>query len=141
MLVKRARRSRRWMPRVAGDILDILYQAGVAEIVGPASHHGIEGRQPTVLIHPGPGSGSERFDLLFHPFLRLGGGTEMDYPTSFGFDPLEMKPQKVKALIDMRNPGLLLRQHKVEFVVEKVFDFLLSGFHFSNAGIAHDRKV
>ena len=59
------------MPGVPSDVLDVLYDAGVPIIIGPASDNRIEGGQPRILILPCPAAAGEGFDLLFDAFLRL----------------------------------------------------------------------
>src|SRR5712692_2812490 len=129
------------MPRVASDVLNVLHQAGVAVIIGPASDNGIEGRQPAVLIHPRPASGSEILELLLHSDFSFGCGSEMDDPTSFRFASLDMKTQKRKSIVDVSDVCLLLRQFQVQFGGEKLLDLLFSGADLGNSGIAHDREV
>lgn len=65
----------------------------------------------------------------------------MYHPTSFRFASLDMKPQKRKAIIDVRDAGLLLRQFQVQLGSEKLFDLLFGGTDLGNSGIAYDRKV
>lgn len=60
----------------------------------------------------------------------------MYHPASFWFTSLDVKPQKVEAVIDMGDEGLFLRQLEIEFVLEKIFDPLLGLFYAFYAVIA-----
>jgi hypothetical protein len=52
-----------------------------------------------------------------------------------------MKAHRRKAVIDVRDARLLLREFQVQLGGEKLLDLLFGGADFSNSGIAHDGTV
>ena len=129
------------MPRVPGDDLNVGEEAGVPIVLSPPAHNRIEGPQTAILIHPGPGSGRQGFELLFDPYGPLRGWPEMDHPSPSGLDPLDMKAQEGEAFIHMGDSGFLLGQLEVECGLQVAFDRLLRGVDLGNPTIADDDKI